>query len=177
MGIIWLEVSEEVMLAKVEQAISEGDLTLIRQTGDGPVTVTLGASQPITEGRGAGKRLVLQPTADGPEVGESVALHLEPGILADGFNNVSVDGVDESLTWDASWQVVSDTALPRVERVCITENGELSITFSEPVNVASGALLVNGSTVAWAQERRWLHHHLGVPLRGVGMILRSLLTP
>ena len=151
-GDLWIEFSEEVLLEGVLQAIADNELSLIRQTAEGPVEVTFTASQPVTDGRSAGKRLVLHPIDNFPLVGETVSLHIGPGIFEDSFGNLAEGVVDESFGWAAVALTVSDTAAPEVERVCVTEFGELEVTFSEPVNGASSALLVNGGAVVWTPD-------------------------
>jgi hypothetical protein len=60
-GQLLLEFSEEVLLSRLQEAITAGTLTLRDTTDDEPVRIT--ASQPVREGKQKGRRLLLTPVS------------------------------------------------------------------------------------------------------------------
>jgi RHS repeat-associated protein len=147
---IRLELSEEVDLERLRAALGTG-VTLRSQVTAGYFDLTI--EQPVTEGREAGRRLVLRPADPGswPAANEAVELILAPGLLADHFDNVDGAGFTQSFPWPATARVVEDTTPPRVTELCVEPSGRLKLTFSETPRLADLQRItrVDGATLAW----------------------------
>jgi RHS repeat-associated protein len=148
-GKLLLELSEEILLDRVEQAIASGALTLRDTTDDEPVAIT--ASQPVRDGKQKGRRLLLTPDPGSPpEANHGMLLHIEPGAMVDLFENRPETAYDKPFVWLAADHVIDDTAPPRVD-LLLTKAGELELGFSEEIDpiVASAVVLLDGATRTW----------------------------
>jgi hypothetical protein len=138
---IWLELSEEVRLEDLADAVTLENLTLGGQ--ELPVEI----SQPVLEGRNAGRRVAVwadlpdtapegQPTWP-PRPGEQIRLVVQGSGLIDVWGNVGPAGEERTWQWAGGDVVLADTAAPRVLRVCVTVDGRIEIELSEPVDAVS----------------------------------------
>lgn len=148
-GNLLLEFSEEVLLTRLQEAITAGTLTLRDTTDDEPVTIT--ASQPVREGKQKGRRLLLTPDPGAPpEVNHAMLLHIEPSAMADLFENRSETAYEKAFVWLAADHVIEDTVAPRVE-LLLTRTGELELGFNEAIDPqsASQRILLDGQALTW----------------------------
>src|SRR5262249_3761889 len=74
-GAIWIEVSEEVNLLALRQAVENGKINLIDTTTSQEATLTV--TQPVQEGLQARRRVVLTP-GSAPTAGASLRLTIQP---------------------------------------------------------------------------------------------------
>ena len=142
---LWLELSEEVALWKLEAARSAGELALTATAGNTSLAFTL--SQPVAEGPLAGRRVKLALTSP-PSAGAEVRLVAPAGAFEDLFGNGTAAAFDQTFTWTEG--VRSDTTAPTVEMVSL-DAGKPRVTFSEPVDAATAAtaILVDGQATTW----------------------------
>ncbi|MEO8195270.1 MAG: RHS repeat-associated core domain-containing protein [Thermoanaerobaculia bacterium] len=148
-GQLLLEFSEEILLQRIEQAITGGTLTLRDTTDDEPVTIT--ASQPVRDGKQKGRRLLLTPDPGAPpEANHAMLLHIEPSAMADLFENRSETAYEKAFVWLDADHVIEDTTPPRVE-LLLTKTGELELGWSEAIDAesASQRILLDGQTLTW----------------------------
>jgi RHS repeat-associated protein len=148
-GTLLLELSEEILLQRVQEAIASGNLTLRDTTDDAPVAIT--ASQPVRDGKQKGRRLLLTPDpGHPPQANHGMLLHIEPGAMVDLFENRPETAYERPFVWLDADHTIDDTTAPRVDLV-ITKAGELEISFSEEIDpqVASAVILLDGQARAW----------------------------
>jgi len=173
-GLILVELSEEVLLDEVGEAITGGSLTLTDRTDPLlPVDIALTASQPVLTGRQAGRRLVLTPD-EAPEDGADLELVIPATALRDLFGNVAGTGATEQVTWPAAGGdlLVHDDVAPEIEQVCVTSGGILEVSLSEPPDLAAASALfqLDGATVTWSLDAD------GYTLRTTGAVTAGVHT-
>src|SRR5690606_20013933 len=105
--------------------------------------------QPVTEGRQAGRRLVLTLAAV-PQAGTEVVLSIAPEALVDGFLNRPPAAFTQTFLWPAGDEVIIDSKAPQLQHV-VVRNGLLEIQLSEEPDLAAAAAAIqlDGATVAW----------------------------
>jgi RHS repeat-associated protein len=148
---IWLEISEEVMAEALAKAVEEDALTVVEVATETPVSIAA-LSQPIREGRQAGRRLVLALAAP-PAAGTELELTIPATSLRDSFGNVATDAFVQSFAWPDGGAVLFDQAPPRVESV-VVRSGYLEVELSEEADAAGAAaeIQVAGQEVGWGLE-------------------------
>ncbi|MEM8963088.1 MAG: Ig-like domain-containing protein, partial [Acidobacteriota bacterium] len=144
-GDIWVEMSEEVMLADLETAIGSGAIELWDTTQD--IAVGLNSvSQPVQHGELARRRMIIT-TTDPPVVGNDLRLTFQPDALIDTFHNKLLSQIEITFPWSATDTVVHDTEPPKVS-VVIVRDGRLEIEFTEEVDpaLAAATIEIDGTT-------------------------------
>lgn len=146
-GEIWVELSEAVEAQALADAASAGTLSLTEIAGG--TAVGLAVSQPVTEGRQAGRRVVLTP-ATVPVPGTEVVLSIAGEALVDGFLNRPAASFTQTFLWPATDAVIVDGEPPQLQHV-VVRNGLLEIQLSEEPDLAAAAAAIrlDGTTVAW----------------------------
>jgi len=144
---LWLEISEEVLGQKLQEALVAGKLRLVEAATSNLLDLTV--SQPIQEGRQAGQRVVLTLSA-APSEGTELELTVEPEGLVDPFHNQLATTFQQSFTWPAADSVILDTAAPRLEAVRV-KAGILEIELSEEPDLTSlaTAITLDGQSTSW----------------------------
>jgi RHS repeat-associated protein len=149
---IWIEVSEGVLLDHLREALDAGEVAL---TNLGLGSVELIADQPVTDGREAGRRIVLRAADPDdparPEAGQNVRLTVAAGALRDTFGNEDSAGLDLTFPWPAAGAMVEDATRPRVTQLCLKPGGALELTLSEEPDTAAldGVFQLDGTPLAW----------------------------
>lgn len=148
---VWIELSEEALLAPLTEAVSQGTLTLeIAETGaDLPMAVL----QPVQPGSSGHRRLIVKltsPPETWPSAGTLLRLTVPSAALRDAFDNAASAGTVQSFAWAGGDLLLQDGVAPRVERVCVT-GGKLEIELSEEPKLADLDTIIqlNGAPVAW----------------------------
>ncbi|MEM8994884.1 MAG: RHS repeat-associated core domain-containing protein [Acidobacteriota bacterium] len=153
-GKVIVELSEEVLPEKVDQAMASSLLTLYNSTKQLDIGLTV--SRPVATGRNARQRLVF--TLEDPEepedrdVGDVLQLTLPAAAFEDFFGHaMASDPVVPDFTFATSGtEVVLDTASPELVHACIV-GGKLRLEFSETPDAAAAATAIelDGAGVAW----------------------------
>ena len=147
-GAVWLEISKEVDFAEIQTAASDGRLTLSNDTAGQPIAFSV--SQPVRDGRQAGRRLALTPL-QAPPAGDTVSLQLAAGVLRDFFDNENANPfAPPPFLWPSTDVVVQDTAAPRLAQVCV-KSGLLEVQFTEEPDLGhvTNSLLIDGQPSTW----------------------------
>jgi RHS repeat-associated protein len=149
---VWVELSEEVLLDPIKDAIDASLVTLtwLSEGQDLPLAV----AQPVAMGPEAGRRLVFTLTGDPatwPVSGDSVGFRLPAAVLFDTFGNEGASGVAQVFPWAAGSSVLEDHADPRLDQVCVLTDGRVELVFSEPLDGSrlAGEIAVGGQSVSW----------------------------
>jgi RHS repeat-associated protein len=146
-GALWLEISEEVQLEPLVQALAAQRLTLTVVATSEALPLT--ADQPVRTGRQARRRLVLTTTAP-PAAGTEVRLRLEPEALVDLFLNTPASAFEHTFPWPAADQLLLDTTPPRLSRVLVrAQRLELELTEEPDLAAAAAAITVDGAPATW----------------------------
>lgn len=112
------------------------------------MVLELTASQPVTTGRLAGRRVVLVPDPV-PGAGDSVTLSVGAAALEDAFLNRRTGDFTLSFPWPAADAVLHDSAAPEVDQV-VVRGGVLEVQLSEEADpAAANVLQVEGGSVTW----------------------------
>ncbi len=149
---LWLELSEEVRLDRLQAAASAGTLTLVNALGE---EISLQIEQPVDSGRAARRRVVLselpsQNPSRWPAAGEIATLTIPAGALVDLFENKGA-AVAEAMTWPAiADEIHSDTAPPQLLQACVTPQRKVELEFSEPLDEATlNTIQLNSVATTW----------------------------
>ncbi|MBZ0111129.1 MAG: DUF6531 domain-containing protein, partial [Thermoanaerobaculia bacterium] len=149
---VWVELSEEVLLDPIRDAINASLVTLtwLSEGHELPLAV----AQPVSMGPEAGRRLVFTPTSDPsswPMPGDSVEFRLQAEVLFDTFGNESSSGVTQVFPWFAGSSVLEDDADPRLDQACVLMDGRVELVFSEALDASNlaGEISVGGQSVSW----------------------------
>jgi len=144
---LWLEISEEVLESELQEALGADQLRLVETATTNTIALTV--TQPIEEGRQAGRRLVLTPSTT-PAEGTELELTIEPAALVDLFHNQPAATFQQTFTWPVGDAVLVDMAAPEVEAVRV-KAGILEIELSEEADLASAAVAItlDSQTVTW----------------------------
>ena len=151
-GKLLLEFSEEILLQRVQEAITAGTLRLRDTTDDEPITIT--ASQPVREGKQKGRRVILTPDAGAPPTAlHGMLLHIEPSAVVDLFENQPEAAYEKDFVWLDADHAIGDTTPPRVE-LLLAKAGEVELEFSEEIDpvVASAVILFDGEMRTWLAQ-------------------------
>ena len=143
-GALVLELSEPVR----EEPLSDPGLVLtVDGTGE---EIALTASQPVTEGRFAGQRVMLTP-ASAPGTGEAVTLTVPAAALKDSFDNAAGADTVVPFTWPTADAVIEDASAPQLARIAYKE-GKLELLWDESIAPASAgtAITLNGQPTSWS---------------------------
>ena len=143
-GALVLELSEPVR----EEPLSDPGLVLtVDGTGE---EIALTASQPVTEGRFAGQRVVLTP-ASVPGAGEAVTLTVPAAALKDSFDNAAGADTVVPFTWPTADAIIEDASAPQLARIAYKE-GKLELLWDESIAPASAgtAITLNGQPTSWS---------------------------
>lgn len=150
---IRLEVSEEVDLAKLRDALATG-ISLRSQTTGQFFEVAI--DQPPTDGCKPGRRLILRkaspnPEAPWPQLAEPVELHIAGDLLTDRAGNPQPSSLTQLFPWPSQPTVIQDDTPPRVTTLVVEPAGTVLITFSEPPSPAELTTVakINGAAVTW----------------------------
>ncbi len=149
---LWLELSEEVRLDRLQAAASAGTLTLVNALGE---EISLQIEQPVDNGRAARRRVVLseapsQNPPRWPAAGETATLTIPAGALVDLFENKGA-AVAEAMTWPTiADEIHSDTAPPQLLQACVTPQRKVELDFSEPLDEATlDTIQLNSVATTW----------------------------
>ena len=144
-----LELSEEIRLSALQQALLDGRVALSETSGGTPVALDLDGGQLVQQGRNARRSIVLKPSSP-PAAGTALHLSVAAGVWEDLFGNADPSGFEQDLSWTAG--VVADTAAPELLAVSL-DALHLRLTFSEPVDAATlAAVTLDGAALTWSSE-------------------------
>jgi RHS repeat-associated protein len=146
-GALWLELSEEVDLSALTQALASGKLTLTDTRHATPVALSV--QLPVQEGLQARRRLVAT-LGSAPAAGTAMHLVLQPAALVDLFLNQPSIALELDFPWPGEDAVLLDQTPPRVEQVVVRDR-HLEVELSEEAVLpsATAALSVDGQAQTW----------------------------
>ena len=152
-GAVWVELSEAVQPGPLSSNPTFGaatPVTLFDTTANKPFG-SLAASQPVTTGDLALRRVVITGTAPtGIHTGDQVTLTIPAVALVDNFLNQPAQDYALTFAWPAGDAVVADLAAPAVQRLTLRQGSlELELTAEPNLAAATAAIQLDGAALSW----------------------------